>query len=59
MAASSVPCGFQGNAALIVVGYDPSYRDLAMSTRWLLIISAIAALVILMAGGIWLALALG
>jgi hypothetical protein len=28
-----------------------------MSTRWLLILSAIAALVILAAGGIWLAMA--
>lgn len=29
-----------------------------MSTRWLLILSAIAALVILAAGGIWLAMAI-
>jgi len=29
-----------------------------MSTRWLLILSAVAALVILIAGGVWLAMAL-
>jgi len=29
-----------------------------MSTRWLLIISAIVAMVILVAGGVWLLLAL-
>jgi hypothetical protein len=30
-----------------------------MSTRWLLIISAVVALLILVAGGIWLLLAVG
>lgn len=29
-----------------------------MPTRWLLILSAVAALVILVAGGIWLAMAI-
>ncbi len=29
-----------------------------MSTRWLLILSAIVAMVILLAGGVWLAIAL-
>lgn len=39
----------------------PSYRGYGygpMSTRWLLILSAVAALVILIAGGVWLAMAL-
>lgn len=34
------------------------YGSGPMSTRWLLIVSAIVALVILLAGGVWLFLAI-